>query len=113
MQARTTLPKSYAAFRVAKLEAAGAVWAMIYFQSYLIARQFTLMTDNVVLEWLRHKRGPKSFLRFIVEAQESDFVVKHIPGKQNAPADFMSRIAHEPVALILTLIPSGSKKTST
>jgi hypothetical protein len=66
--ASTTSPKSYGAFRGAKLEATGAVWATIYFRSYLITRQFTLLTDNVVLDWFRRKRGPETFLHFIVEA---------------------------------------------
>ena len=75
------------------LELVGAIWGMKHFQHYL-RKKFTLVTDNIILKWLQRKAvdGLKaSFVKWVMIAQEFDFTVKHVPGKQLCAADLMSR----------------------
>ena len=54
------------------------------------------MTDNTAVMWLLRKSECSSRLqRWIVCIQEFDFEVVHIPGKQNAVADALSRLKEE------------------
>jgi transposase InsO family protein len=75
------------------LELVAAVWGMKHFHHYL-RRPFILKTDNIILKWLRKKTvdaTKPSFIRWILEAQEYEFEVQHVPGKQLVAGDLMSR----------------------
>jgi hypothetical protein len=77
-----------------QLEAAAACWGMVYFRHYLLGRQFTLLTDQVVMKYLRTRAAPIGPLAgFILESQEFQYIVKHIPGAEHTPADFLSRVS--------------------
>ena len=75
------------------LELVAAVWGMKHFRHYL-RRPFILKTDNCILKWLRRKTvdaTKPSFIKWILEVQEYDFEVQHVPGKQLVAGDLMSR----------------------
>ena len=75
------------------LELVAAVWGMKHFHHYL-RKPFILKTDNIIMKWLRKKTvdaTKPSFIRWILEAQEYDFEVQHVPGKQLVAGDLMSR----------------------
>ena len=75
------------------LELVAAVWGMKHYHHYL-RKKFILKTDNVILKWLRKKsidNTKPSFIRWVLEAQEYDFEVVHVPGKQLVAGDLMSR----------------------
>ena len=83
--------KNYSAFL---LELQAAVYAIDYFSHYLTGRVFTLYTDHAPLTKLsvQHK---KTLHRLHALLNEHFFDIKHVPGKQNAVADFLSR-SHGP-----------------
>ena len=77
-----------------KIEAAAACWAMVYFRPYLLGRQFTLRTDNRILKHLRARSEPPIHMaQYVLESQEFDWVLEHVPGPQHQVADYMSRSA--------------------
>ena len=51
--ASTSSPKSQKLYSGALLEAAAAAWAMNHFKSFLEHAQFTLRTDNKIMEYLK------------------------------------------------------------
>ena len=58
-----------------QLEAAAAAWGMTNYRQYLIGRQFTLLTDQVVLKYLKYKTEPlRALAAPIIECQEVDYV---------------------------------------
>ena len=83
--------KNYSAFL---LELQAAVYAIDYFSHYLTGRVFTLYTDHAPLTKLsvQHK---KTLHRLHALLNEHFFDIKHVPGKKNAVADFLSR-SHGP-----------------
>jgi len=77
-----------------QLEAAAACWAMTKFRHYLIGREFTLLTDQIVLKHLRAKTEPSGVIaQFALESLEFDFVVQHVKGSMHILPDFLSRPA--------------------
>ena len=74
-----------------ELELKAAVWGMTYYRHFLLGAPFILQTDNVVIQWLRRKRYPGILWKYVLESQEYDFKVEHVPGQQNQVADFLSR----------------------
>ena len=92
--ASTPLPLSLKNSPASYIEAAAACWAMQYFRHYLLHRQFVLRTDNRIMKYLKARSEVVGVLaRYIVESQEFDFVVKHVPGKRHTAADFFSRVS--------------------
>lgn len=74
------------------------VWAVKHYRPYLYGRSFTLITDHQPLTWLNGLKNPTSrLMRWRVELDEYDFVVKYKPGKQNVIADALSRIKIEEI----------------
>jgi hypothetical protein len=77
-----------------QLEAAAACWAMMYFRHYLIGTQFTLLTDQIVLKYLKQKDDVRGVIAaFALESLEFDYTIKHVPGKKHVLPDFLSRIS--------------------
>lgn len=72
-------------------------WALDSLRYYLLGRHFVLETDHKALKWLeRMKDTNNRITRWYLAMQPYKFDVHHIPGKQNATADFLSRCASEP-----------------
>ena len=97
--------KNYCAFL---LELQSAVFATDSFSHYLMGRHFILHTDHAPLQALStvHRR---TLHRLHDLMMEHDFTVRHIPGKENAVADYLSRslttdASHDGVAVV---VPSG------
>ena len=79
------------AFSSPMLEALASVWAMIHFKHYLRA-EFTLLTDQIVLKWLKSKRGDLGAMsKWVLESQGFNYVVQHVPGRVHHGPDLMSR----------------------
>jgi transposase InsO family protein len=92
--ASSKLPPSMKTLLGPQLEAAAACWAMNKFRHYLIGRRFTLLTDQSVLKHMLHNSNPpRSIAASVLESQEFDYVVKHVPGPRHQAPDFMSRVA--------------------
>lgn len=52
----------------------------------------TILSDHECLKWLMSLKEPKGRLaRWVVEIQEYDYVLQHVPGTRMAPADTLSR----------------------
>ena len=91
-----------------RLECAASVWAMVYFKHYLVGRKFLLRTDNLTLKWIKKQDDADgTFGRLLIEAQEFDFDIEHIPGKKNVVADLLSRLGAKDAEFIKPEIAEG------
>ena len=74
-------------------EALALVWACERFHSYLYGTKFKLLTDHKPLEFIYSPRSKPSarIERWVLRLQPYDYIVCHIPGKQNI-ADSLSRL---------------------
>jgi len=86
--------ENYSAFL---LELQAAVWAIDHFSHYLRGRTFILYTDHAPLTKLS-KVHTKTLHRLHALLNEYHFEMRHIKGKHNAVADFLSR-SHGPAAI--------------
>ena len=86
--------KNYSAFL---LELAAAVYAIDYFSHYLKGAAFTLYTDHAPLTKLSTVHT-KTLHRLHALLNEYSFDIKHVAGKENAVADFLSR-SHGPATV--------------
>ena len=60
---------------------------------YLYGNKFKVLSDHNPLLTIRNKKDPRGKVaRWLMELQEYNFDISHIPGKQNQKADFLSRI---------------------
>jgi hypothetical protein len=75
-------------------EAYGIYFAVMHFQYYLRCKTFILETDHNNLLWMEASAVPK-IIRWRVLLQSFNFLLRHIPGKLNVVADFLSRM-HDP-----------------
>ena len=78
---------NYSAFL---LELAAAAYGIDHFTHYLRGRSFVLHTDHAPLTTLSTVHG-KTLHRLHDLINEHHFEMRHIPGKENAVADFLSR----------------------
>ena len=69
-----------------KQEAYALYYAAIQFGYYLRGKEFTVETDHRNLVWMKTSQVP-IVVRWRVLLQSFNFVVRHIPGQQNAVAD--------------------------
>ena len=59
----------------------------------LMGKRFILETDHANLVWMEKSTVPK-IIRWRMYLQSYDFLIRHIPGKQNIIADWFSRLYH-------------------
>lgn len=79
--------------------------AVSHFSHFLSGRQFEILTDHKPLVHLIQMKNPSPRQhRQILYLSQFDFVVSHLPGKQNVVADFLSR---NPVSAI-SLLPDSA-----
>ena len=74
-----------------KQEAYALFYAVTQFSYYLRGKEFTLETDHRNLLWIESSQVP-IVVRWRVLLQSYVFKVKHIPGKDNTVADWLSRM---------------------
>lgn len=69
------------------------VWSIKYFRPYLLGKHFKVITDHKPLVYLFSMKDPSSRLtKFRLQLEEYNFTVEYVKGKDNAPADALSRI---------------------
>ena len=61
------------------------------FRPFLWGRKFVVENDHRNLQWLEASAVPK-IVRWRLQLQEYDFLIKHIPGKEQVVADYFSRL---------------------
>ena len=71
-------------------EGYGSYYALKAFQYFLRGNVFILETDHNNLRWMEQSKVPK-IIRWVAFMQSFQFMVRHIPGKQNVVADVLSR----------------------
>ena len=86
-------------------EAYGIYFGVKSFSYYLRCKPFTLETDHNNLLWMEASAVPK-VIRWRVYLQSFSFTLRHIPGKQNIVADWLSR-AHTNADDVHTLSSSS------
>ena len=74
-----------------KQEAYALYYAVTQFSYYLRGKEFTVETDHRNLIWIESSQVP-IVVRWRVLLQSFNFEVKHIPGKDNTVADWLSRM---------------------
>ena len=74
-----------------KREAYGIFFAVHAFAYYLRGRDFIVETDHRNLQWIENSQSP-IVVRWRALLQSYSFVIRHIPGKENTVADWMSRM---------------------
>ena len=91
--ASRTLKDAESRYATVEKELLAIVFATKVFRPYLMGRKFTIRTDHAPLKWLFGMNDPSSRLtKFRLHLEEYDFSVEHVPGRQNAAADALSRI---------------------
>lgn len=62
------------------------------FRYYLYNRHFVILSDSKPLEFYKRCRSPADVTtRWLIELSEYSFTFRHLPGKNNVLADFLSR----------------------
>ena len=72
-------------------EAYGVYFGVKYFSYYLLCKPFILETDHNNLIWMEASLVPK-IIRWRVYLQSFNFLIRHISGKLNFLADYLSRL---------------------
>lgn len=91
--ASRSLNQAETRYPIIELELLAIVWAVRHFRPYLYGKRFKIVTDHKPLIYLFSMTDPSSRLtKFRLHLEEYDFVIEHVPGKQNAPADALSRL---------------------
>ena len=73
-------------------ETYAVVVALRKWHSYLYGNKFVLRSDHNPLVTIRDKKDPRGKIaRWLMELEEYEFDIVHLPGKENVKADFMSR----------------------
>lgn len=79
-------------YSACELECYGVVFAVRHFRLYLLGHEFDMYTDHSALKWLLATKDPKPRLaRWVIKLAYYAFVVHHIPGSRNQPADSLPR----------------------
>ena len=74
-----------------KREAFALYWVVKQFSYFLYGKFFHLETDHANLQWMEKSDVP-IVIRWRVFLQSFSFLLRHIPGKVNIVADFLSRM---------------------
>ena len=95
--ASRSLNQAEKAYPATKLENLAIVWAVAKFRLYLMAMPFEVFTDHYTLQWLKTmKTGSALLHRWSAALEESDFTVRHRPGKDQTHVDGLSRLPVDP-----------------
>jgi len=88
-----TLNEHERKYDVVEKEALAIYWSIIRLRSFLLGRQFTVVSDHKPLQFIfgQGKSSPK-VLRWRLQLQEFSFTVEYGPGKSNVVADCLSRV---------------------
>ena len=78
-------------YSVFEKELLAIVWGIGNFRQYLYGRQFTLFCDQQSLSRALDLKECGRVTRWALTLQNYDFTIKHTPGKDNIPADVLSR----------------------
>ena len=78
-------------------ELCAIIFALQHWRVYLIGKHFTLYTDHAPLTYVLNPRSKLTTrqIRWASEMREFDFTCKHIKGKENIPADALSRLSYD------------------
>ena len=76
--------------------------AIFKLQYYLRGKSFTLATDHNNLRWMEQSLVPK-IIRWRIFMQSFDFVLRHIIGKNNNLADWLSRQGLQQMAVLFMI----------
>jgi RNase H-like domain found in reverse transcriptase/Reverse transcriptase (RNA-dependent DNA polymerase)/Chromo (CHRromatin Organisation MOdifier) domain len=94
-----------------KKEAFAMYYAVTQFSYFLRGKEFLLETDHANLVWMQTSQVP-IIIRWRVLMQSYNFKVRHIPGKQNLVADWLSRMYPSPVNLSSLTTSSNDSKAN-
>lgn len=73
-------------------ECLAIVWSIRKFEPYLYGTRFIIETDHRPLTYLKKSKTENGrLMRWAIQLQEYNFVVKIIPGRDNVGADYLSR----------------------
>ena len=75
-----------------KREAFAIYFAVSNFNYYLRGKEFLLETDHRNLMWIESSQAP-IVVRWRALLQSYQFLIRHIPGRENSVADWMSRMS--------------------
>lgn len=90
-----------------KLELMALHRSVIAFKQHLYNRNFTVFSDSKPLQFYKRTSSPADVTtRWLMELSEYSFVFKHIPGKDNVLADYLSRLEESPTKMDVTSKPS-------
>lgn len=79
-------------FATVEKECYAIVWAIKRLSKYMYGRGFVIESDHRALQWLKTMRSENPrLLRWSLVLQEYKFIVRHIAGKENKMADYLSR----------------------
>ncbi|KAG5852333.1 hypothetical protein ANANG_G00061280 [Anguilla anguilla] len=68
-------------------------WALDTLKYYLLGREFLLETDHKALQWMDRMRDSNARItRWYLSMQPYKFSIRHVPGRSNTTADFLSRL---------------------
>jgi hypothetical protein len=108
-----------------KLECFGVYYCVKELNYYLTGKEFIVETDHQNLQWL-DKNDSAIVMRWRWYLQNFNILIRHIPGKQNIVADFLSRmhaddtnpmetssITHELITSLHTLYESEPQPSQT
>ena len=88
------LSKAERNYSTIEKECLAIVWGVQKFRQYLYGHTFTVQTDHRPLQYLQQAKTTNSrLMRWALQLQPFSIHVQNIPGKENVPADFLSRIA--------------------
>jgi hypothetical protein len=85
-----------------KQEAYALYFAVTQFSYYLRGKEFVIETDHRNLIWMENSLVP-IIIRWRVLLQSYNFQIRHIPGKENTVADWLSRMYPLPEIPLSTL----------
>ena len=98
--ASRTLTDTERKYAVIEKELLGCVWAIEHFRNFIWGSRFTLHTDHKplvsILSASSNKALTARIARLCSRLQEYQFDVLYIPGKNNQPADCLSRLPCTP-----------------
>lgn len=91
--ASRTLNNAERHYSTTEQELLAVVWSVQHFRPYLFGKRFVILTDHRPLIYLFSMIKPSSRLtKFRMKLEEYDYVVRHVPGKENVGPDALSRI---------------------